>query len=97
MSIIINTQQRQIQISSEELLYIKTIPNKTHKLCFITIDNEYLCRGDLCQFESAYTYLYRCHRSLLVNLKAIKEINKGKKQIIFKESSMKSCFFQDDV
>lgn len=91
--IIIETDQRMIRVVLEELLYITTVKNQDHVLQFITKNKTYYSRGVLKNYiNKNYPTLFRCHRSTIVNLQAIREINKSEKKIYFINDE-KNCHF----
>lgn len=76
-------------ISAEDLLYIAVDTTKDHFLRFITRQKTYCGRGTLNDFENNdWQTLFRCHRSVIVNLLNIKEINKYERCVYFLDDAL---------
>jgi two-component system response regulator AgrA len=89
--IIIDLGMKSIRISLNELLYVTTVKKQDHLLCFITRNESYYYRGILSYYDNdRYPTFFRCHRSIIVNLKAIKKIDRSQKKIHFIDTT-KSC------
>lgn len=87
-SIFLETKKGTVVIQATELLYITIDPTKNHTLCFVTKEEKHYSSGDLSDFEEAnQNWLFRCHRSFIVNLYMIREINKYERNIYFLEDS----------
>ena len=86
--IILETKKGTIIIQAADLLYITVDTTKDHSLCFVTKSEKYYCTGDLNNYEDAYqNWLFRCHRSFIVNLLTIREINKYERRVYFLDDS----------
>lgn len=82
--IIIETNKKSVKLSSDDILYITTNKEKDHMLSFITEQSTFHCRGVLDDFEYRMRPIFfRSHRSILVNLTKIREINRATKKIYF--------------
>lgn len=94
-SIFIESDKGAEIILATDLLYITIDANKEHNLCFVTKKEKYYSKGDLNSFEnSRFTWLFRCHRSFIVNLLTIREVNKYERLIYFlNDESNNSCPF----
>ena len=94
-SIFLETKKGPVVIQATELLYITIDPAKNHTLCFVTKEEKHYASGDLNDFEdTSQSWLFRCHRSFIVNLYMIREINKYDRNIYFLEDhSNNSCPF----
>ncbi|QZO10871.1 LytTR family DNA-binding domain-containing protein [Enterococcus raffinosus] len=94
-SIVLESKKGTVIIQAAELLYITVDAAKDHSLCFITKNEKHYCKGDLNDFEdSNWNWLFRCHRSFIVNLLSIKEINKYERRVYFLDDhSNSSCPF----
>ncbi|MBO0454213.1 LytTR family DNA-binding domain-containing protein [Candidatus Enterococcus murrayae] len=93
--IILETKTGTIIIQATELLYITVDDTKDHSLCFVTKKGTHYCTGDLNNYEDAdQNWLFRCHRSFVVNLLTIREINKYERRVYFlDDSSNNNCPF----
>lgn len=91
--IIIDIGMSSIGLSLNELFYITTVKNQDHLLCFITDNENYYSRGILKNYEDQSSSLFRCHRSTIVNLQTIREIDRAEKKIYFTSEKEKSCIF----
>ncbi|MBP2099620.1 two-component system response regulator AgrA [Enterococcus rivorum] len=90
--IILNIGNKFIKLSLNKLLYISTVKKKEHLLCFVTQNETYYCKGSLKDYEKkSYPSLFRCHRSVIVNLQVIKEIDRTKKRIYFTDEKENNC------
>lgn len=91
--IIIKVEKKVIRVFLDDLFYITTVRNQEHFLYFVTKNEAYYSRGVLKKYtEKEYPTLFRCHRSTIVNLQAINEINKHDKKIHFIHNQ-ESCHF----
>lgn len=88
--VLIDNQKETILVPFSELLYIQTTEN-SHKLKIVTLKNSHYIYSSLDKLEVEYPTLIRCHRTTLVNPKAIKGIDKKKRAIIFFESPQETC------
>jgi two-component system response regulator AgrA len=88
--VLIDNQKETVWIPFGELLYIQTTEN-SHKLKIVTLKNSHYIYSSLDKLEMEYPTLIRCHRTTLVNPKAIKGIDKKKRTIIFFESPTETC------
>lgn len=83
-SIYVETDKSVEVLSVEDLLYIAVDTTRDHFLCFTTRDKKYYGRGTLNDFEGKeWRWFFRCHRSVVVNLFNIKEINKYDRCVYF--------------
>lgn len=90
--IILNIGNKSFKLSISELLYITTVKKQEHLLCFITQNETYYCRGSLKDYEKkSYPTLFRCHRSAIVNLQAVKEVDRTKKRVYFTNEKENNC------
>lgn len=94
-SIFLETKKGPVVIQAAELLYITVDSTRDHTLCFVTKEEKHYSTGDLNDFEeSNRSWLFRCHRSFIVNLHMIREINKYERNIYFLEDcSNNNCPF----
>lgn len=91
---LIQSNGKTIHLPLDKLLYITTDQNVERLLHFVTNDKTYPCYGSLRTYEKETpSQLFRCHRSILVNLKLIQEIDKKNKQIRFIDSEGKCCIY----
>jgi len=89
---LIQSHGKAIHLPIDKLLYITTDKKVEHLLHFVTKDRTYPCYGSLKTYEKQTTHhLFRCHRSTLVNLKMIQEIDMKNNQIHFIDSEDK-CY-----
>ena len=87
---LIDNQKETILVPFSELLYIQTTKN-SHKLKIVTLKNNHYIYSSLDKIAVENPTLIRCHRTTLVNPKAIKGINKKKREIIFFETPNETC------
>lgn len=91
--IIIDIGMSSVGIALNELFYITTVKKQDHLLCFITENKNYYSKGILKNYEDQASTLFRCHRSTIVNLQTIREIDRAEKKIYFTIEKETSCIF----
>ncbi len=89
-SLYIENREIQKWIAMNELLYITT-EKKDHKLKIVTETDNYSISGTLSLIEKKHPTLFRCRRNVLVNLYAIKEIDKNTRTIKFIQDDAFNC------
>lgn len=81
----INRNYKKLPLSS--VYYIETHPTKPHNLRMMTDVGTFDFFDNLNNLEKCYpNYLVRCHRSCLVNVSKIKEIQFSNKTVILRSS-----------
>ncbi|MCA5013693.1 MULTISPECIES: LytTR family DNA-binding domain-containing protein [unclassified Enterococcus] len=88
--VLVDNQKETIWVPFSELLYIQTTEN-SHKLKVVALKNSYYIYSSLDKLEVEYPALIRCHRTTLVNPKAIKGIDKKKREVQFFENPKETC------
>lgn len=91
---LIQSNGKTIYLPLDKLLYITTDKKVERLLHFVTNGKTYPCYGSLRTYEKETpNILFRCHRSILVNLTMIQEIDKKNKQIHFIDTEEKYCIY----
>ncbi|MFT8909024.1 MAG: LytTR family DNA-binding domain-containing protein [Lentilactobacillus diolivorans] len=88
--ILVENEKEAIAVSIDDLLYITTT-KQVHYLKLVTLNGNFILRGTLMDFENKYSNLVRCHRQAVVNIQAIKEIDKQSRQIYFFTNTTETC------
>lgn len=70
-------------IKYEDILYFK-VADAAHKVILITTNGYYEFYDSLNEIEKQYEKFVRCHRSYIVNIDGIKEMNKKERLLIMK-------------
>ncbi|GEP25267.1 LytTR family transcriptional regulator DNA-binding domain-containing protein [Lentilactobacillus diolivorans] len=89
-TILLNNKNSSQLIQMNKLLFVTTSIHD-HYLDFITKDETLISQGTLRELENKYSELIRCHRHILVNINAIKSIDKKYHRIYFWESQNIHC------
>ncbi|MCJ7839339.1 LytTR family DNA-binding domain-containing protein [Lederbergia sp. NSJ-179] len=69
-------------IDLDDIYYFETSPQVEHKVVLHTTNGYYEFYGKLKEFENIHERFYRCHKSYIVHLQYVKDIDKERRKII---------------
>lgn len=80
-----------IFLNPDEILYMETSDDASHKIAIYTQTKVYHTYGTIKEFAASfekYPNFFRCHQSVLVNKNYVQRIDRGRKQIILTNGSI---------
>lgn len=80
-----------IFLNPDEILYMETSGDASHKIAIYTQTKVYHTYGTIKEFAASfekYPNFFRCHQSVLVNKNYVQRIDRGRKQIILTNGSI---------
>lgn len=85
--VVLDKKNRQIRLSIDDILYIRTLQDHPHQLEWVTNIGIYTIYGSLGMYEIKLNHTFiRCHRAYLVNIRNIREVDKQSRIIYFLNS-----------
>lgn len=86
--LVIKTNKNIRKLKISDLLFISTNPKSDHSLILETKNESIIISGNIYHYEQ-YHNLIKCHKSYIVNLSNIKNIDKSSRTISFVNSNKK--------